>query len=700
MLEAVIVVTVMLGSVLFVVSLDEPPTTTRTQRAALEQKVRDALGALHDAPAQSALGSSMLEVAIQECLQGDCSRLTQHLSKSIPTGASYAVYLSTKEGMYPVYAPGSPRAEAVSARLTIEPAWSYQFLGFSQSVYHPLEDPVVLYGLPVFSGEAVQQGSSALRITATGMRPDNAVYVLKGSATTRAVDADASPTPAAASLFFHAGDGAPLAARDATATTLNVLGSPSGAAVPLRLRVLESGGGVVPAGTRVSVHVPQGWTATAQLPANTADWTWIADATNRSGNAERSTVVAVLKRDLTNAHADLALETTYRGHAPDHYTFTASLSAGAYARAQMLVRGDQHATRPAFEVPALLASVPRPLGVGATTTWTLTAFSSDPVTLTRIEVAEEDARAIFGTVVPVSGPGAWTSEGSRLVWTGTAAVSHDAPLALAFRVTSGSAAGPVVERAPFVPSVRLAADHLGRLGEETAPGLYRGVFLPASGGQGGYNASTGNASLRATHEAASAAVYRTTALPGRAPYEVGHVVGLKDSVFGSAVAPEVRTVSPGSTAQLRVDVQSVMYQLATLGLTPSVDVHVYPPWASEPRAPIHSIAVYDGGLAAGALPFLSVIDKNGDLAPEPSNVGRHVVPLEVPRTWLYGPYVVEARVSWLERMTGVVGTTTVTQDFVRSASVYDYIVVAPEASRGGSSALYDVHLVAWFDDWS
>ena len=696
-LEAVIVGVIMVASVAFVVTVDSPPTAAGGQRAALEQKVSDALAVLNDTPFDSPLGTNLLEVSIHECLQDDCSRLANHLDKTMPAGSRYSVYLSTKEGLVPVYAPREAAPEAVSSRRTIEPAWSYQFLGLSQSVYNPVEDAVVVYGLPVFSGDTIHQGSSGLRISVHGTRSDNAVYLMKGSATTRAVDAHTSPTPAATSLYFHAGDGAPLATRDLSATTIDVAGNPTSATVPLHLRILESGGGVVPAGTQLAVQIPHGWTASGQNAANAAAWTWTADATDKSGTAVGSTVRATLKNDITSGYADFVLDATYQGDANDYYTFVATLSAGAYARSQTIVRADEHATRPAFEVPGVALSVPRPLGVGATTTWTLAAFSSDPVTITRIEIAEEDARDIFGEIASISGPGTWTGSGDKLVWTGSYSLTHDSPLGLAFTVTSSSVGGPATDRGPFIPSVQMGS-HIGRLSEESSPGFYRGVFLPADGTYGGYDSDT-RGGLRAAHDASSTAVYRTTALPGGVQYEVGYVLGLKDSVFGSAVTAEERTIAPGSTASLDIDVQSVMYELATAGFTPSIDVHVYPPWAGSVHSPFKSYPVYDGTLAAGSGPFLDLVDLDGDLLPDPTTVGQHTLEIPLDPTWLYGPYVVEARVSWLETLDEIIDGTQLTEEIVRTASVYDYFVVKPGGEDLPSSPLYDVHLVAWFEDW-
>lgn len=696
-LEAVTVATVMLASVAYVVTLDVPPAATGGQREILQQKALDALAILNDTPIDSKLGDNLLSVAIHECLQQDCSRLRDKLDGLLPIGAKYGVYLSTRDGLVPVYAPRSPAGEAVTARRSIEPAWSYQFLAPSQSLYNPLEDPLVVYGLPVFSGSPLQQGSSALRITVEGKRADNAAYVMHSSATTRAVDSDTTPTPSAVSIFFHDGLGVPIASRDVRASTLDGAGSPSYAATPFFVRIVESGGGIVPAGTMLTIQLPHGWTGSAQTAANAADWTWVANATDRNGTSSASSIIVKTRHDITSDHVDFVFDATYFGDADDYYDLAASLSAGAYARSRVLVRADGHASTPPFEVPAIVLSVPRPLGVSATTTWTLAAFSSDPVTVDRIEIAEEEARAIFGSIAPLTGSGSWTSSGDKLVWTGSAILSHHSPLNLTFQVTSSGLGGPAGDRAPYVPSVGIS-DYSGRLLQESSPGLYRGIFLPSDESYQGYNSSTGPG-LRTTHEVDSTSAYRATALPGSMDYGVGYVVGLKDSIFGSAVTARERRVSPGDPETLQIDAQSVMYELGTLGFTPSIDLYVYPPWAGDDRDPIESFSVYDGTLAAGSDPFLALLDQNGDLLPDATSVGRHNVTFDVPRTWLYGPFVVEARISWLEALDHVVDGVPLTEQVVRTASVFDYFIVEPPGGELPASAIYDVHLVAWFEDW-
>lgn len=700
MLEAITIATVMVTSIAFVVTMEHAPVPTAAPREGLDQKVRDILAIMNDTPTSNALGTNLLTVAIHECLQNDCSRLSDTIGDNLPTGARYAVYLSTPQGLYPVYAPDDPPGESVSARRVIEPGWSYQFLATSQSIFNPLEDPVVVYGLPVYSGAPVDQGGSPIRVTLEGQRVvDEATYFLRGSTSTRAVDSDDQPVPPAVSVYFHDA-GAPLATLDATDDTIDIAGLPTGTPVRFHVRVKESGGGAIPTGAKLTIDVPHGWTASAPEADNAADWAILAAATSGSGNAGNSSVIARLTHGVSSGSVDLVFDAIYEGDADDHYAFHASLSTGVYARAQLLVRGDAHVAPSPYEVPTLLISTPRPLGVAATTTWTLAAFSPDPVRVTRIEIAEEEGRAIFDTVAPIGAPvGSWASTGDKLVWTGDVLLTQSAPLGLAFAVTSSAIGGPPTDRPSFVPSVRFGSDFEGQLFEQTSPGLHRGVFLPDDGGANGYDSSTGTA-LRQDHPAHSSAIYRTTALPGSVNYTVGHALGLKDSVFGSAITAQQRNVAPGGTATLSLELQSVMYQLATLGFTPSVDLYVYPPWAGNDRTPVRHFAVYNGTEDVGAGNFLDLVDLDGDNVPDAGNVGRYEIDVAIPEEWLHGAYILEARVSWFETLSEVIEGTPLTEDIFRSANLYDYVVVKPDGQELSASPLYDVHLIAWLEEWT
>lgn len=695
-LEAVIVVCVMLSSVAFVVTLDAPSGATAGVRTALAQRVADILGIMNDTPVfDSPLGNTLLEVAVQECLQNDCSRLEEHVGTLLAEGAGWAAYLSTPDGMHAVRVGREPPGEAVTARRTFEPGWSYQFLATSQSTYNPLLDPLVVYGLPVFSGNTLGQGGNELRISVQGTRvADNAVVRFQDAAATRAVDG--SDGAAAVSTFFHDGSGTPLAARDVRATTISAPGVPTGTPVGFSLRVRESGGGVVPVGSMVAIQVPQGWRAVAS-PASNADWSILSNATDANGTSGASSLIARLVRPLTSGHADLVFQATYAGGRNDHYPFVAALSSGAFAQAGTLVRADAHALAPPFETPLVVASVPRPLGAGVTTSWTLGVHSPDPVHVTRIEIAEGAGEAIFASVAGISGAGAWTSEGDKLVWTGSVFLSRDAPLALVMDVVSAPVAAPVTERAAFVPSVELG-NYSARLLTQTAPGLHRGVFPPSDATRSGYEASSGGG-LRTVHGALSDTTYRTTPLPGSATYAVGQVVSLQDSLFGSAVAPRERTVKPGGTVTLDVEVQSVAYQLALLGMQPAIEARIYPPWAADDRTPIHTRALYDAAQASGGGPFLAVLDLDGNGVPDSSMVGRETVEVPVPASWLYGPYMVEVRLTWLEGLSGFENGLPVSELLTRTASVYDYFVVEPTHGALPPAPVYDVHLVAWLDDW-
>ena len=697
-LEAVLVVSVMLTSVAFVVTMDLPANASMEPRTSLDRVARDALSILNDTPVRgSDFGDNVLELAIHECLQNACERLEERMGMLLPDGSQYAVYLSTQDGLYPVRASRTPPGEAVTARHLIEPEWSYQFLAAGQSVTNPVSEPLVLYSLPVFSGNPLDQGGYALRFLVYGERVDDeSTFRLQGAASTRTGDAaEASDPPAISAYFVDAGS--PVATLDVTDLSIVAPATPTEANITFTLRLEESGGATIPAGTTVTIHAPRGWEAGAVQEENDGDWLILSNATDTNGDAVGSVITARLLRPISSDQVDLVFDGIYYGDTEDQYPFVATLSAGAYGKAQLLVRADAHAAPPPYEAPLLVTSVPRPIGSGATTTWTLGAAAPYDVRVTRIDIVEESGADIFAGVDALTGPGAWASSGDTLTWTGNELVTRASPLELAFTVDSAQLEARAIDRASFLPTVDIGA-HESRLLSEIAPGMYRGVFAPSGGGYRGYDASTGT-SVRETHAAESAAVYRATPLPGAVAYDVGYGVPLEQASFASVATPRERRVNPGEDAVIDMDVQSAAYTLARLGFEPTIDMRVYPPWGGETPQSIVDVELYNASLASGVDSFLGMLDTDDDGSADASTVGQHEVTIPIPEHYLYGPYVVEARLTWLEELSRTVDGVEITEEVMRSTSVYDYFIVEPSYGPLPPSAVYDVHLVAWFDEW-
>lgn len=707
MLEGVIIASLMVSAAAFVATQDPPPVMNTGGQAALQRKVDDALAILYDTPVHgSGYGTNALAVGLMECMQGNCGYLETRLNGLLPQGAFYSLHVSNGHGQFAVLETREPGGEAVSARRFLEPEWSFSMLAPALSAINPSRDPLVLYGLPVFNSNPIHAEGSTLRVTVNGVREgDGSTYTMRTSVHTNAAPASHAHSVPAASLYFVDASGEPVATRDVTATTLTGGGALTRTSVPLTARLEETAGARVPAGTRLTLHVPQGWTASAPAAQNPG-WSILENATDKSGGSVGSVIVAELRQDLVLDSIDLVVHATYLGDANDHYSFVAALSRGAYAQSTLLVQADRHFTIPDYEVPDVFVSAPRPMGAAATTTWTLGvlvpqtagAVLSDRVRVTSIEIAEESGAAIFASVAPIrNAGGAWTSHGDRIVWTGSALLGHETPLDLSFRVVGTGAGAASEEKSAFVPSVALDGWQ-GRLLDQVAPGLYRGVFLPSDSTYSGYNSST-NGQLYATHGASSSAAYRSTALPGTVDYTVGHVLGLQDSVYGSDVQVSARRVSIGSTVDISVDVQSVLYQLGPLGYNPAVKLRVYPPWSGGSGVTVFETTLLAGSTLQSLGGLASLIDGNADGIPEASSVGHFAQPIEVPRHWLFGPYLVEVEVTWGESLSAAVEGVPLAGNLTRSARVFDYFLVTPPNALSPASPVYDVHLVAWMGDW-
>lgn len=109
----------------------------------------------------------------------------------------------------------------------------------------------------------------------------------------------------------------------------------------------------------------------------------------------------------------------------------------------------------------------------------------------------------------------------------------------------------------------------------------------------------------------------------------------------------------------------------------STDADVLPP------SKTHAYSI-DGAVVWGSLP---------------DERGRYIMAKEIPKNWFFGPYVVELTVNWTDKARSVVGGTEVTSDVLQSARYYDYFLVTPPDALSPPSPVYNVHLMAWFDDW-
>ena len=653
-LEAVIMASIMVSAVAYVVTFDSPPLTSSPTRDSLKQRAQDAIDGLYDTPVTgSSFGENALSVYLAECMSGDCANLTDKLSRVLPEGAGYAVYVSNGYLTFEVYAPREPAGEAVTATHLLEPAWSYSFLATGMSQVNPTTDALVTYSLPIFNSNVVSQGGSPLRVAVHGTRTsDGANYTATGFFSTQAMaSADAGQHPAASLYFVN--NGVPVARWDASGVTASV-GQPKN--LTFQLRLDETGGVAIPAGTEVTVSLPRGWTGGA-LPSANPGWLVLGNATSASSSYQGSDITARLLSDVTGTTKDFLFYAHYHGDALEWYPFEARLSKGALSEANILVRPNATAADASFAVPQVAMSVPRPMGAGATTTWTLTVDipaqvdervslpqskvttkssairldgfgqprpaleeteqEAGVIVIDRIEILEQDGAKIFGAVQALSGSGAWKAEGDRLVWTGSHLNSRG-PLGLAFKVTGSGVAGAAGSKNPFVPPVQFE-DHKGRLLTQVAPGFYRGVHLPGGLGSNwdGYGNTYGeNGDLKSGRTLRSDAVYRSTLLPGKANYSINPVTSFQDSIHGSYVAVEKRNVPIGGTAVLSADVQSLLFALSQAGISAGVNLHFYPPWSGDARDPIYTQPNLDSGILGSDVTQLHLMEMNGDAYPD------------------------------------------------------------------------------------
>lgn len=652
-LETVIVAAIMVSAVAYVATFEAPAKPPGPARANLEQVAQDALTVLYDTPVtDSSLGDNALSVYLAQCMQGDCDELTGKLDRIVPQGAKYAVFVSNGYETFPVFLENQPAGEAVTATQLLEPQWSSTFTSSGVTNVNPTSDALLAYALPIFNSNVVTPGGSPLKVLVEGVRAsDGANYTITGFYTTVAVDSTRASLSPAVSFTFLADAGnasAPAAVRDVRATTVDGAGLPTGEPVAFTLKVREEAGVPLVAGTEITVNLPRGWTGTANYTRVNAHWLVLENATDASASREGSSIKARLRESLTNDALYFSFDAVYHGDVLSRYPFQAVLSKGAGSEASMLVHADNaSAADEPFAVPAVAMSVPRPMGATATTDWTLvveipyrasedvalskdaytgagaalvpTLGESDPtvthvkssVRVERIRIVEEDGAGIFGSIAPVSGSGTWakSAEGDSLVWTGEHDMA-DGPLALTFRVTGSGVAGAPETRPGLVPPVEFDG-WSGRILPQVAPGFFRGSFLPDSADHEGYTV-TGAVGEGVEHTFRSDSVYRSTSLPGSATYTINPVAPFQDSIYGSYVAVDDRTVPVGGTAVVTADVQSLLFALSQAGQSAGITVRFYPPWSGDDRTPVWEQGNLDQGILTGDVTQLALLDLNDD----------------------------------------------------------------------------------------
>lgn len=697
-LEAVVVVSVMVSAIAFVVTFEEPPNSTSSVRGGLEQAADDALALLYDTPVDSRFGDDALSAFIAECLNLECTNLSERLDRLVPEGGAYALYVSNGVDTYPVYVMGEPSGEAVSATQQFEPAWSSTFVATATDMVGP-NDALLTYELPVFNSNVVTPGGSQLLVKMFGSRSDGSDYVLTAAYATTAQDAD-DPVATAASLTFVDAGGNAMAVHDPHAA----IGAPF--EVDLRLAASQ---GAIPAGVEVTVDLPRGWTGYADAPANDG-WTILANATDANGGAVGSAIRASLNASLSGGSKDLRLMLTYHGDVLDLYPLQAQLSHGAFATASLIVRGEAHAERPPYATPIVSASVAAPMGNGeGDTTWTLGAYVPvDPSSLTdewtgggsvrvdRVEIAEADGNAIFDLDQPVGG---WSSSGTALTWYAPqdTFLDQDHLLNLSFPVHASGVAGPSEIRAAFVPPVTFDA-WSGKLVSRTGWGFHRDAILPADDTYHGYNASMvgGETAYSKEHRVNTSATYRSTPLPGAATYNVSNVDAVEEALYGSYVEVRDRSVPVGGEVVVEANVQSVLFALAKAGQQAGVTLRFYPPWSAGAHDAWFSEESLDEGVLSGDTSHIVLLDVDADGFPDPivgTTNGRVVAFSGLTGQRLQGNSFTAPLSAAAERQNTVPRITALTTTRLHGE---DFIVVGTDHNSNGVYVLAKDLSLAWY----
>lgn len=157
-LEALVIGFLVVGSILYVVSLGSPSTSAPGVRASLSDNAEDAVAVLSGIPAdEDAYGKSFLSKAIVEALYGQDANLTYKLDSFFPPGTRYNVWLDNGFGSRLVAGADESPHERVSAAVPWQPGWSVAFVATDLRLYDAAT-PMNVTALPVARGLPVTYG--------------------------------------------------------------------------------------------------------------------------------------------------------------------------------------------------------------------------------------------------------------------------------------------------------------------------------------------------------------------------------------------------------------------------------------------------------------------------------------------------------------------------------------------------------------
>lgn len=282
-LEAVIFAILLLASIAFVVTFEVPTTQNQQEAADLEVLLADVFAVLASraSPEAPDVYRDALEQYVMEAISGNSQNLTNYLDAVLPPGVEYNMYLDNGFARFPVYVSGSPPRDAVAESRLFVPKLSYTFLEPDVRYQHS-EVPMSVWALPVTKGVLLQDEGESIEFWATGTEIDPATgktipFTVRSYHTTAWISNAGNARYPSVSIQLNETPGDPTF-RYVPVNKLVSLGQSFRYMFPVELR--ETAGQQVPAGTKLTFHLPRGWNISeeqqlAMVQANGEWWSEI-----------------------------------------------------------------------------------------------------------------------------------------------------------------------------------------------------------------------------------------------------------------------------------------------------------------------------------------------------------------------------------------------------------------------------------------
>lgn len=630
-LEALFVGTMFFAAAGFVLTFEETSTPDAPAADTLNRRGEDALATFYDKPLDNPMyGNNTMSKRLAQSLSGTTGPLSDQLNATLPSHTLYNLFLSNGYAKQPVYEQFTPSPSTPTPTVSrlIEPEWSYIFTSTNFAKYP--EDPGVqptkmgLYTLPVSSGTSVRTGGAEVDVVVHGnlenpnLDEDSSFRLDRSFTVRQAGSGNAIPH---ASMYFNSSDDDPkgfAAMAEEFDRDANVgADCETGCTSWWNLTINETAGEPIPAGMKVNITVPRGWTA------DSSGGTGYSLVSAKDDPDHRGDLVLELDSAISDEVRTLKFNATYHEDQYEYYTFHARMHEPVFGDAELVVRAeDQTGGYTGGDFPHPRVSAPRSMGSSEKGTWVMAVVNPESLLSTdtgldeidsnstlhihNVTITQPEGKALFESVSEVKGVGAcsgsWSKiSGSKLKWTPSSncGVNAGGGVEFAAKVQSNPETETDLTLTPrFHPSAVYDDGFEMNVSRPFTDAFPRQFVPPDTQGAassthypGFPNGTNNELPSTGSYGIDTDSVHGSTLLKGEGSYKTIDSTNINTYQvalgLGSVNAEEPR-VAIGETATIDINVESILFALSKQGVATQVETNIYPPWSMGQRDPILS----------------------------------------------------------------------------------------------------------------